>query len=179
VMNSSQSTLLKSSLKPLNKLFPIQESQPQTPLTGDQKVQSPQLRTKDNVVHVGLSQPSESWKVSSQPPPENSPTYLNNKSLIVQESLMEISDVTEVCHPEPLSSLKEEVQSLDQPIHTKQSKEAVKNLMNHSTLTDKPLSVQISTHYKEHLLTHQSQLLLMLPTGNTIPQESSAIVLMV
>jgi len=179
VTNSSQSTLLKSSLKPQNQPCHTQVLQPQTPLTGDQKVQSPQLKTKDNAVHVGPSPPSESWKVSSQPPPENSPTSLNNKSLIVQESLMEISDVTEVCHPEPSSSLKEEVQLPMQVIHTKPSKEAVKNLMNPSTLTDKPLSVQISIPYKEPLLTHQSQLLLMLQTGNTIPQESSAIVLMV
>jgi len=177
--NSFQSTLLNSSLKPQNPPSHTQLPQPQTPSTGDQKVQSPQLKTKDNVVHVGPSPPSESWKVSSQPPPENSPTSLNNKLLIVQEFLMEILDVTEVCHPEPLSSLKEEVQSLDQPIHTPQSKEAVKNSMNPSTLTDKPPSVQTSLHYKEPLLNHQSQLLLMLQTGNTIPQESSAIVLMV
>jgi hypothetical protein len=69
-------------------------------------VPSHQSRTKDNVDHAGPSPLPESLKVSSAQPKVPSQTLLNNNSLIVLVLCTVTSDVTVVCHQEPLTTLR-------------------------------------------------------------------------
>jgi len=57
-------------------------------LTGDPRVPSPQLKTKDNVVHVGHSQPPVLKKDSNSLRTEAYPTCLNNNWSTVLVSFM-------------------------------------------------------------------------------------------
>jgi len=78
------------SLKPLSTL-----------LIGDRRVPSPLLRTKDNVVHVGLSQPSVPLQVSQSTKERDSKTSLNHNSLTVQAAMV-TTIVTVVLWTSPL-----------------------------------------------------------------------------
>jgi len=61
---------------------------------GETQVPLPQLKIKDNAVHVGHFQPPDVWKVSTSLTLINYYHSVNNNSLIVQDH-MEIWDVME------------------------------------------------------------------------------------
>jgi len=66
--------------------FPPLDSQP--PLTGEAKVQSLVLRTNNNAVHAGLSQPLDQLKVPTSSRQANWFPCLNNNSLIVPDHMV-------------------------------------------------------------------------------------------
>jgi hypothetical protein len=66
-------------------------------LIGELKEQSLVLRTKDSVVHAGLSQPSDAWKVSPKLEMATFRNLVNNNWLIAQVEVNgEIKDAMEV-----------------------------------------------------------------------------------
>jgi len=76
------------------KRFHISQPEKLTILIGEPPEPSPELKIKDNAVHVGHSQPPDVWKVSTSLILKHYYHSVNNNSLIVQDH-MEIWDVME------------------------------------------------------------------------------------
>ena len=138
---------------------------------GSQRVESLQSRTKDNVVHAGLSQPSELWNPSSRL--EETPSTCPNNSSLTAQDPKETKDAM-VDGPHLLSTMSRPMVSQAE-VNTPMSPETkpARSKVDLPELVDTPVLVDaMASLTPSTLLPFQSPS--MPPTGADTPLEFSA-----
>lgn len=150
---------LRKKNKPSNKTSPHSTGLPREPLL--------QSRTKDNVDHVGPSQPPETLKDGGSLPTPSYQTSPNNNWLIVPVLPSETSDVTEETQSLLFPTSSREVLPLKTITHTREKINHVRS-KEETTRPTENMPHQPVPLLPRTLTLNQPQLPLMPPTGHHI-----------